>query len=111
MKTKKIHPHYKQPRSVLLTHEEDLQVQLIAAKLSVERGRQQSKSGIMREAILMFIGLHEVGNGTKSKRGQTSCRTKKEIREALQPRIKRLNQQAKEAKVLTKQLRATRSAE
>ena len=66
-KIKIIYSHYRSAHSVLLDEEEDRRVASVAAKLSVERGKQQSKSAIMREAILMFVGLHEVSNGKKRK--------------------------------------------
>ncbi len=67
-KTKIIYSHYRRAHSVLLDEQEDKRVAEVARILTTERGKTQSKSAIMREAILMFVGLHEVSNGKRAKR-------------------------------------------
>jgi hypothetical protein len=61
-------PLHRMSRSVLLSASEDKRIADVARQLSRSRGVIQSKSAIMREAILMFVGLHEVGANAPNRR-------------------------------------------
>lgn len=70
------------PRSVFLSDEEDQRIARVAANLTIERGKTHSKSAIMREAILWYMGLNEVSNG----KGKVICKKKKLTKLRREPR-------------------------